>query len=124
VVLIGITIPIALLAMKTHILLGNLSWNMLMILRSSLINIQGDSMKKLHTIIKKCAENRHPEWCGCLRPAEIVRLMNSGMIKIDKFHEVAVERAKADKAQGICNSTWFYFYPNDEFKELHRGLKR
>jgi hypothetical protein len=75
-------------------------------------------------IAKKCEVNRHPEWCGCLRPDEILSLMESGTVTIDKFHEVDVERAKADKAKGICNPTWFYFYPNEKFIELQRGVKR
>lgn len=83
-----------------------------------------NQMKKLHTIIKKCSENRHPEWCGYLQPAEIVRLMNSGMINIDKFNQDYIDRAKADMIIGLSNPTWFYFYPNAEFIELHRGLKR
>jgi 2-keto-3-deoxy-6-phosphogluconate aldolase len=72
----------------------------------------------IFNIAKKCKVNRHPEWCGCLRPDEILALMESGCVTIDKFHEVYVERAKTNKAKGICNPVWFYFYPKKSFLEM------
>jgi len=76
----------------------------------------------LFEIAQKCKCNIYPEWCGYLRPNEILTLMESGAISIDKFHEVNVERAKADKEKGVCNPTWFYFYPKKEFLKF-KSLK-
>jgi hypothetical protein len=70
---------------------------------------------ELLAIVKKCKVNQHPEWCGCLRPDEIIALMDSGAISIDKFNQYQIDRARADKEKGICNPIWFYFYPKKVF---------
>lgn len=74
--------------------------------------------KKVYEIAQKCRCNQGTEWSGYLRPDEILTLMESDTVSVDKFHEVYVERAKADKEKGLMNPVWFYFYPKKDFLKM------
>jgi 2-keto-3-deoxy-6-phosphogluconate aldolase len=69
---------------------------------------------KIIAVVKKCSVSNYPTWCGYLQPSEILLLIDIGC-KIDKFHQIYIDRAKKAKAEGKSNPSWFYFYPNKTF---------
>lgn len=76
----------------------------------------------IHSIVKKCVLE-YGIWGGYLQPVEILKLIDSGLIDVQK-HRWDIKYAKEKKKKGECNPTWFYFVPKPQFIELHRGLKR
>jgi hypothetical protein len=76
---------------------------------------------RLHSIIKKC-ELSYGTWGGYLQPAEIIMLVESGLIQPNQFGFTLKEWIRV-KDRGTSNPQWFYFTPKPKFLELHRGLK-
>ena len=69
---------------------------------------------KIMKIVKKCKVSNYPQWGGYLQPSEILALIELG-VKVDKFNQYQIDRAKQKKTEGKSNPEWFYFYPNNAF---------
>ena len=75
----------------------------------------------IYTAIQKC-DNEYGDWCGYLRPDEILELIRRKLIISYKHDTHKLKWYEENQKNGICNPTWFYFQPRKKFLDYHERM--